>query len=146
MEQDEFEAKVMAQFLKCLGDTASITDACKYAEIGRTTAYRWRAKNDDFRKAWDEAQELGTDALEDEAIRRASQGVAKKKFTAKGEPVIDPETGKQYVEHDYSDTMLIFMLKARRPDKFKDRNETMLGGVPGKPVEVIEIIRPAPKA
>ena len=38
--------------------------------------------------------ETGTDGLEDEAVRRAKNG---------------------------SDTLLIFMLKARRPEKFKER-------------------------
>ena len=43
-------------------------------------------------------------------------------------PIIDPETGEQYVEHEYSDNLLMFMLKARRPDKFKDRSEPQMSG------------------
>ena len=67
------------------------------AEIGRTAAYKWRDDDEAFAAEWEDAIEEGTDALEDEAIRRAK---------------------------DKSDTLLIFMLKARRPEKFKDRAET----------------------
>lgn len=148
MEQHktEFDESRAAVFLDFLSKTANVVASCDAAGIPRTTVYRWRKNFDAFRAAWEESQELGTDALEDEAIRRCSHGVARKKFTGKGDPVMDPETGKQYVELDYSDTLLIFMLKARRPEKFKDRSETTLGGIPGKPVEVIEIVRPSPKA
>lgn len=136
--------KRRAIFLRALELTAHVGKACEQAKLARRTAYNWRMEDEEFATSWEAAQELGTDALEDEAVRRARYGVSRKKFTSRGEAVIDPASGEQYVEHDYSDVLLIFMLKARRPDKFKDRQE--ISGVPGKPIEVIEILRSKPKA
>lgn len=101
-----------AEFLAALSATASVTAACEKVSIARDTAYTWRKAEPDFAAAWDEAVELGTDALEDEAIRRAHHGVDR--------PVYQSKELVGYVR-EYSDTLLIFMLKARRPDKFKDR-------------------------
>jgi hypothetical protein len=98
--------------LDALAETANVTWACKAAKIPRRTAYEWRDADPVFSKGWEEAVELGTDALEDEAIRRGHAGVDK--------PVY--QGGKQVGKlREYSDTLLIFMLKARRPDKFKER-------------------------
>ena len=125
--------------------TGNVSEACRRANLARRTAYNWRNHVEGFKTQWEEAFELGVDALEDEAIRRAAEGTKRKKFTANGAPVIDPETGEQYFKHDYSDTLLIFMLKARRPEKFRERNETLHGSAPGKPIEIIEIIRNKPR-
>jgi hypothetical protein len=54
--------------------------ASELAGIGRRTAYDWRAADDEFRKAWDEAVEYGTDLIEDEALRRARDGVERPFF------------------------------------------------------------------
>ena len=90
-----------AKFLASLAEGNSIARAAGDAGIGRTTAYEWREVDEAFAKAWDDAVETGTDSLEDEAVRRAKAG---------------------------SDTLLIFMLKARRPEKFKERTSTELSG------------------
>ena len=67
--------------------------------------------------------------LEDEARRRALQGVEKPVF----------REGRQVgTVTEYSDTLLIFLLKARRPEKFRDRarfealNKKSAGGA-GRP-------------
>ena len=83
-----------AKFLASLEEGNSIARAASDAGVGRSTAYEWRTAEPAFAKAWDDAVESGTDALEDEAIKRAKNG---------------------------SDTLLIFMLKGRRPEKFKER-------------------------
>lgn len=101
-----------AAFLEALGKTASVTRACKVVRLGRTAIYDWRNADEDFAKAWDTAVERGTDALEDEAVRRAHEGTLK--------PVY--QGGKKVgTIREYSDTLLIFTLKARRPEKYKDR-------------------------
>jgi transposase len=83
-----------AKFLASLEEGNSIAKAASDAGVGRTTAYEWRGAEPEFAKAWDDAVETGTDGLEDEAVRRAKAG---------------------------SDTLLIFMLKARRPERYKER-------------------------
>jgi len=64
------------------------------ASIGRHTAYNWRSSDDAFAVAWDDALESGADCLEDIAFKRAERS---------------------------SDTLLIFLLKARRPKKYCDK-------------------------
>lgn len=111
--------KKEAAFLDSLRSGASISMACADAGVGRSTVYEWRVADDAFRVAWDEAVEEGTDRMEDEAYRRAVQGTSK--------PVY--QSGK-LVGHvqEYSDTLLIFSLKARRPEKYKDRVSNELSG------------------
>ena len=90
-------AKKRVAFLRVLEEGQSVAAACDKAAVGRTAAYAWRKDDEEFAAAWDAAIETGTDMLEDEAVRRAL---------------------------DKSDVLLIFMLKARRPGKFKERAET----------------------
>lgn len=106
------EAAQLERFLDALSQTASVTRACEVASLPRRTVYNWRARDPAFAGAWEAALDLGTDALEDEAVRRAMQGTER--------PVYQ---GKTLVGHirDYSDTLLIFMLKARRPEKYRER-------------------------
>ena len=82
--------------------------------------------------------------MEEEARRRAVEGVAKLKFhqgqlihipvvDADGQPVL-AENGepkqKPYVEHEYSDTLLIFLLKGARPKKFRENMDVTSGDKP----------------
>ena len=125
-KREEREAKKRETFLRALESTGSVFRACQIARLPRATAYRWRDADREFASAWQRSQQLGSDALQDEAIRRAVEGTARKKFY-KGQPIIDPETGEQYVEYDYSDALLIRMLEARRPDLFKPRSDMPVG-------------------
>lgn len=109
-------------FLAALAESGNVSTACRSVGIDRSTPYDVRKEDADFAAAWDGALDQATDALEAEARRRAHAGLVRKKFD-KGQPVIDPETGSQYVEHEYSDTLLIFLLKAHRPEKFRERYE-----------------------
>ena len=108
-------------YLKALEATGAITVAADAAGVDRTTPQVWRAKDETFAEAERVSLSNFADRLEKEAVRRAVEGVRKKKFTGKGIPIKDPETKKQYVEQEFSDTLLIFMLKGARPDKYKER-------------------------
>src|SRR3954451_4881344 len=73
-------AEKRANFLQLLGETANVVRSCEGANLPRRTAYDWRRDDPEFAAAWDEAVELGTNALEDEAIRRAHEGVLRPVF------------------------------------------------------------------
>lgn len=121
------EDRLKEKFLAILSECASVIESCRQTPLNRATVYRWRHADPEFRKAWDEAVELGTDALEDEAIRRAHKGVRK--------PVY--QQGRRVgTVREFSDTLLIFMLKARRPSKYKDRGHVELTGSNGAPIEI----------
>ncbi len=88
--------------------------------MSRRSAYDWRKEDQEFANEWDAAEALGTDLLEDEARRRAAQGV--------DEPVFWKGEVKGFVRK-YSDVLLIFMLKARRPEKYRETPPPGAGGV-----------------
>ena len=106
----EKDRKTNAQlvFVEQLVKGQTITDAAKAAGICRRTAYSWRESDEAFAEAWDDALEIGTEKLETEATRRALES---------------------------SDTLLIFLLKARRPNVYRDRVSAELTGPNGAPLQ-----------
>jgi hypothetical protein len=107
------------RLLQVLATGASVYKAALAAGIGRTTAYEWRENDPDFRARWDEAVENGIDLMEDEALRRAVNGTDKPVFY-QGEVCGEVK--------EYSDTLMIFQLKARRPEKYRERTDTNVTG------------------
>lgn len=104
-------AEAKAAFLAAMRDGKSIAGSAAAAGIGRRTAYEWRDEDPVFAGAWDDAIEEGTDRLEDEAHRRAFEGTTRLAQVGRDRVV-------EVVE--YSDTLTIFLLKGRRPEKFRD--------------------------
>lgn len=101
-------------FLRELARVGIVGAACKKAKVGRTTAYRVRDEDADFAAAWDAALDDAADDMETEAWRRGKLGVLK--------PVY--QGGKHVGSvREYSDTLLIFMLKGTRPEKYRDRQQ-----------------------
>jgi len=82
-----------------------------------------------FAAAWDDAVNQGTDVLEAEALRRAKDRFNEPRFY---EGDVCGHVRK------YSDTLLIFLLKARRPEKYQGRIATGSGpiAVPWLPPQV----------
>jgi hypothetical protein len=119
-------------FLAALAGHGNKTAAAKHARVARSTLYAARDTDPRFKAAWDEALDEAADVLEREAVRRATEGTVRKKFTAKGKPIIDPATGEQYVELEYSDTLLIFLLKGARPEKYRERHQVSHDGQVGQ--------------
>lgn len=127
---------VIAAFKGC----ASVTKACEIADICRDTFYRWLKEDPEFREAFEKSREEAAQLLEDEAARRAYEGVER--------PV--DQGGKQVgVVREYSDTLLIFLLKGARPQKYRDniRQEiTGANGTPLPPTTINFVAIPTPSA
>lgn len=85
-------------FLEALQRHGVVTLAAQAANISRETAYVERSHNEWFREQWEKALDLGLDALEDAAKVRALT---------------------------MSDTLLIFLLKANRPEKYRETTKTL---------------------
>ena len=98
-------------FIEALRRTGNVTLAARYAGRSRNQAYHVRRRSEDFAAQWDEALEEGTDLLDAEARRRAVTGIDKPVYY-KGE-VVGSIT-------KYSDRLLMFLLRAHRPQKFRD--------------------------
>jgi hypothetical protein len=120
-------AKARETFLKTLGETCNVSEACRRAGIGRASAYDWRDDDQGFAAAWAEAEQEAADRLEREAWRRGVDGIDKP-ITYQGK-VTD-------TYREYSDRMLELLLKAHRPDKYVERREVT--GKDGAPITVVE--------
>lgn len=69
---DRTTAQLKKDFLDNLEKGYSITGAARKAKIGRRTVYDWRAEDEEFTKAWEEAWEARGDWYEDQN-RKAAQ-------------------------------------------------------------------------
>lgn len=83
-----------AAFIARLRGTGTVRYAATAAGVSRQTVYEWRDRDPDFAREWDDAIADATEALEAAARARALSG---------------------------SDKLLMFLLKAQRPDKYGDR-------------------------
>ena len=63
------------RFIKALSKTGSVTKAAALAGTSRTRVYELRNRDPAFAAAWEDAEEVAADRLEDEARRRAVEGV-----------------------------------------------------------------------
>lgn len=100
------------EFLKAIAEVPNITAACRVAKIDRKTAYNYRDADAAFAEAWEDALEAGVDTMEIEAHRRAVMGIDK--------PIYWKDQQIDTLK-EYSDTLMIFLLKAHRPDKYRER-------------------------
>jgi hypothetical protein len=99
------------KFLAELSATGNVSRACLSVGISRQSAYARKCEDGMFADAWEDALETATDALELEARRRALEGCKRPVF----------QGGSQVgTIREYSDTLMIFLLKAHRPRKFRD--------------------------
>jgi len=115
------------KFLAALGETGNVTTAATAAGVSRQACYLLRDRDELFASAWDSALETAADLLEAEARRRAADGV--------DEPVYYQGEVCGHVRR-YSDTLLIFLLKAHRPAKFRDNARVEHSGEGGGPIRV----------
>ncbi len=114
------------RFLEGLRETANVSRAALDAGVGRRAVYKERDASETFWEAWDDAIEEGLDYLEEEARRRAFEGTQKPIYY-KGMKV--------GVVREFSDTLMIFLLKGRRPDVYGDRVKQEVTGKGGGPIE-----------
>lgn len=89
-------------FLRVMSETGNVRLACEKAGISRQAAYHRRDRDPDFAAAWAESMEDACDRLEEVARLRAEES---------------------------SDTLLIFLLKAHRPAKYREttRHDIVFG-------------------
>lgn len=81
-------------FLRAFRNCGIVRLACKKAGVSRASMYAWMANHSDFAERFKEAREDACDALEKVAVQRAKES---------------------------SDTLLIFLLKANRPKKYREQ-------------------------
>lgn len=123
-------------FLEQYAAIGVITAAAKLAGMDRQRHYEWMEAKDkypDYAARFAAAQEMAADRAEAEAVRRGIQGW--------DEPVFGRLPGKNRgvgvvgSKRVFSDRMLELVLKARRPEKFRERFEHT--GKDGGPIPVL---------
>jgi hypothetical protein len=82
-----------ARFLEILSQSCNVTLACKGAGVDRTNAYDHKKSMPEFAAAWKDALKQAVEILEAEAWQRARK---------------------------QSDVLMIFLLKAHKPKKYRE--------------------------
>lgn len=146
-EQDEFANELeldlsgllvtQRRFLLALSKVGTLSAAARASGINRVHHYNWLERHEEYAKQHAIAIAIYTEHMEEEAARRAIDGQRRYKFY-KGEPVMmkcspgDPEAIKveddegntHYVKHYYenekSDLLMMFMLKSKKPEVYRD--------------------------
>lgn len=119
-------------FLRCLAVYGNIGQSCTESGLSREYVHRRKKSDPEFKARFDEAMEIGNSALEDEARRRAHDGVP--------EPIFYQGVEVGTVQK-YSDSLLITLLKANMPEKFADRTKSELTGAGGLPFQIDQNVR-----
>lgn len=83
------------KFLDLVAKTGIISAAAQGAGVSRRYVYRLREEDPEFAARWEEAARIGIETLEDIAIKRAAST---------------------------SDTLLIFLLKGAKPEKYRENH------------------------
>ena len=131
-------------FLNAFGLIGTVSAAARATGVARQTHYDWM-KIKEYAEAFARKTIEAAERLEEEARRRAVAGVDRPltyqgQITMvrdqNGKPILDPNTGKQQpvTVKDYSDTLLIFLMKGAMPQKYRDKIEH--SGPRGGPIPI----------
>lgn len=96
-----FDTSWHPRFLEILGGTCNVTLAAKGAGVGRVTVYEHYKLFPDFAEAWNDAKEAAIELLEAEVWQRARK---------------------------QSDLLAIFLLKAHKPQMYREKVDVTHGG------------------
>lgn len=108
------------KFLEGLAAGMTPAVSCAAADLGYRTVWDWKRDDPAFAQEWEMAVEHGVDLLEQEARRRAFEGVDRPVYQG---------GDKVGTVREYSDTLMTVLLKGRRKKVFSERIEH--GGVDG---------------
>ncbi len=113
-------------FLAAYSELGSQSRAALIAGVDRTTVWMWRQRDAEFVEAMKVAHVLACESLEDEARRRAVDGVEKPVF----------QQGRHVGNiTEYSDTLLIFLAKGAMPEKYRETWRGEISGPSSGPVQ-----------
>jgi AcrR family transcriptional regulator len=97
------------RFLEVLKNEGAVLYAARKAGVSKSTVYEHRERFPEFAEQWDLALDEAVEDLEVECRRRA---------------------------RDYSDLLLIFLLKAHRPQKYRETRRFEVTGPNGSAIEI----------
>ena len=119
MKKQRLTQQRLQQFLQYLAETGNVSRSVKLIGSSAARVYTLRHNDPAFRQAWDEAEQIAADRLEEEAWRRAVEGFDEP--VVSGGKLVRDENGNAVMVRRYSDVLLIRLLAAHRPQKFDRR-------------------------
>lgn len=141
--------KAQEKFLNAYGELGIVKYACRVAKINRTTFYDWKHNDPEFAALLPDATDDANDTLEYAAYEQSVLGTEEPvvsagqviyetepmhdeegnpKYDSKGRPMM--KRGKIITVRKYSPQLLITLLKARMPDKYKDKMSLSIQTLP----------------
>lgn len=128
-----FTPEKQSQFLEALRNSCNVSRSCELVGISSATAYNLKRDFPSFAEKWQEAIDYAADTLEESARNRAlgmqeavyHQGVV---------------VGHKTV---YSDAMTALLLRAHRPQKFRDNASVEMTGKDGGPIQMSDVEKAA---
>jgi len=103
-----------AEFLRVLGETCNVSEACRQSGLGMTQAYRRRRSDAGFRASWNERIAIGYQRLEAVLLDRAFNGT---------ERVITRRDGSEERVREYPNHIALKLLQMHRETAIEDDHE-----------------------
>lgn len=125
----EHRALAKARFLEELPRSYTVSAACGYAFIDRTTAYHWKGQDKKFSDAWDVAVERIHDKARAKIFERAFEGIDS--YVVSNGKLVSIEAGLDeqgkskfvpLIEKKYSDSLAALYARANLPE-YKDKQQ-----------------------
>lgn len=125
--EPDLDEDMVALFLSVYAMTGQVSKAAAAINVWPPAIYMLKRRNKDFANAMAAAKQVAISLAEDELLRRGLEGVEEDIYY-QGEVV-----GSKRV---YSDTALLRVLEAERPDKWKKRIANEHTGENGAPIAI----------
>jgi hypothetical protein len=116
-----------ALFLASFSETANVLISARLAGVSRQMVYKWLEHDEHFSFAYNQAKEDANDVLRAEIYRRGVRGYDEQVLV----------NGKMHTVRKYSDTLLIFLAKARMTE-FREK-QTLDVNTNVKAVEIYKV-------
>lgn len=133
----DYRPEYAEQATKLCALGATDSDLADFFGVSDRTIYRWAAKYDEFCQSLKAGKELADDRVERSLYHKAVGYTfdSEKVFQFQGQ-IVRAET-KEHVSPDT--TAMIFWLKNRRKEQWRDRQEHELTGKDGGPIETVDL-------
>jgi hypothetical protein len=131
----KFTSSAREKFLGSLRAGDTITAAARRVLMSRRGVYDHREADPAFAAEWDQAVDEGVEVLEQEAKRRAVEGVVKP--IVQGGRVVTDELGFPVEVREYSDKLLEMLLKAKKPAVYRDNATIEHRGAADAPLRIV---------